>query len=149
MGTSPERASAVSDIIQKACGYGMPAYDVDGMDVLAVKDMVAERLAEIRQGSGPQFLEACTYRFRGHSMGDPEKYRTKDEVKKFVENGPIDRYHKYLVEQGLGTEEELTAIQQDADAAIEEGVKFAYESPEPLDEALFEHIYVEDNQGGE
>ena len=94
MGTSPDRVSAVSDIIQKACGYGMPAYDVDGMDILAVKDMVSERLMEIRQGNGPQFLEVCTYRFKGHSMGDPEKYRTPEEVKKFVENGPIDPLSK-------------------------------------------------------
>ena len=148
MGTSPERASAVSEIIRKACGYGMPAYDVDGMDVMAVKDMIAERLAEIRKGGGPQFLEVCTYRFRGHSMGDPEKYRTKEEVKKFVENGPIDRYHKYLIENNIATVEELTDIQQQAEKEIEAGVQFAYESPEPADESLFDNIYVEDIQGG-
>ena len=148
MGTSPERASAVSDIIRKACGYGMPAYDVDGMDVLAVKEMVAERLEEIRQGGGPQFLEVCTYRFRGHSMGDPEKYRSKEEVKKFVENGPIDRYHKFLIDENICSEEELTKIQEQAEKEIKKGVKFAYESPEPPDDALFEHIYVEEIQGG-
>ncbi len=90
MGTSPERASAVSDIINKACGYGMPAFDVDGMDVIAVKEMITERLEEIRSGSGPQFVEVCTYRFRGHSMGDPERYRSKDEVKRCIEKGPND-----------------------------------------------------------
>jgi len=149
MGTSPERASAVSAIIQKACGYGMPAYDVDGMDVLAVKDIVAERLEEIRAGSGPQFLEICTYRFRGHSMGDPEKYRSPDEVKKFVENGPIDRFQKYLLEQGLCGQAEMDQIMQKVEEEIEQGVKFARESPEPEDAALFEHIYVDDNQRGE
>lgn len=148
MGTSPERASAVSDIIQKACGYGMPAYDVDGMDVLAVQNMVSERLAEIRKGSGPQFLEVCTYRFRGHSMGDPEKYRTKEEVKRFIENGPIDRYHKFLIEQKTCSEKELVEIQQQVEKEIEEGVKFAYDSPEAPDESLFDNIYVEDPERG-
>ncbi len=148
MGTPPERASAVSPIIRKACGYGMPAFDVDGMDVLAVKDMVAERLEEIRKGSGPQFLEAFTYRFRGHSMGDPERYRTPEEVKKFVENGPIDRYRKYLLEKKVSTPDELDEIDKQTEAEVEEGVSFAHESPEPADEALFENIYVEEPEGG-
>lgn len=143
MGTSTERASAVSDIIQKACGYGMQAYDVDGMDVIAVKDMVAERLADIRGGSGPQFLEVCTYRFRGHSMGDPERYRTKSEVKKFLEKGPIDNFRKFLFEEKIATEEELAKIGEQVAKEIEEAIRFAQESPEPPDEALFEHIYVE------
>jgi pyruvate dehydrogenase E1 component alpha subunit len=148
MGTSPERASAVSEIIQKACGYGMPAYDVDGMDILAVKDMVFERLEDIRKGNGPQFLEVCTYRFRGHSMGDPERYRSKEEVKKFVENGPIDRYQKYLFEKKICKEAELVEVQQQVEKEIEEGIQFAQESPAPPDEALFEHIYVETSKGG-
>jgi len=143
MGTSTERASAVSDIIQKACGYGMQAYDVDGMDVIAVKDMVTERLADIRGGSGPQFLEVCTYRFRGHSMGDPERYRTKSEVKKFLEKGPIDNFRKFLFEEKIATEEELAKIGEQVAKEIEEAIRFAQESPEPPDEALFEHIYVE------
>jgi len=143
MGTSTERASAVSDIIQKACGYGMQAYDVDGMDVIAVKEMVTERLADIRGGSGPQFLEVCTYRFRGHSMGDPERYRSKSEVKKFIEKGPIDKFRKYLFKEKIATEDELDKIGAQVANEIEESVKFAQESPEPADEALFEHIYVE------
>jgi pyruvate dehydrogenase E1 component alpha subunit len=147
MGTSPERASAVSDIIQKACGYGMPAYDVDGMDVLAVKQMVSERLEEIRQGKGPQFLEVCTYRFRGHSMGDPEKYRTKEEVKKFMENGPIDRFQKYLLENKITEKGELDQIDSEVFNEVEEAVEFARESPEPDDAALFEHIYAEEYGG--
>jgi pyruvate dehydrogenase E1 component alpha subunit len=148
MGTSPERASAVSEIIQKACGYGMKAFDVDGMDVLAVKDMVAERLEDIRAGNGPQFLEVCTYRFRGHSMGDPERYRTKEEVQKFIEDGPIDRFRKYLTAESSVTDTDLAKIDDEVNAEIEAGVKFAYESPEPSDEALFENIYVEDLERG-
>jgi pyruvate dehydrogenase E1 component alpha subunit len=148
MGTSPERASAVSEIIQKACGYGMPAYDVDGMNVLAVKDMVTERLEEIRAGSGPQFMEVLTYRFRGHSMGDPERYRTQDEVKKYVENGPIDQYMKYLLEQSVCGQDELAAIDEQVASEIEAGIQFARESPEPPDEVLYENIYVESGEGG-
>lgn len=148
MGTSPERASAVSDIIQKACGYGMPAYDVEGMDVISVKDMVAERLTEIRTGSGPQFLEVCTYRFRGHSMGDPERYRSKEEVQKFQENGPIDRFIKYLKQNNICSDEELSEINAQVEDEIQEGVVFAQESPEPEDEALYEHIYVEPIERG-
>jgi pyruvate dehydrogenase E1 component alpha subunit len=148
MGTPPSKASAVSEIIQKACGYGMPAYDVDGMDVMAVKTMIEDRLAEIRKGSGPQFLEVLTYRFRGHSMGDPERYRTKEEVKKFIENGPIDRFHKFLTEEKIASEKELTELQKEADREVEEAVKFAEESPEPADETLFDNIYVENLEGG-
>ena len=148
MGTSPERASAVSDIIQKACGYGMPAYDVDGMDVLAVMDMVTERLAEIRKGGGPQFLEVCTYRFRGHSMGDPERYRTKEEVQKFIDDGPIDRFIKYLTEKGVCSEAHLNEIDSQVEEEIVTALAFAQQSPEPGDEALFEHIYVEPSERG-
>ena len=148
MGTSPERASAVSEIIQKACGYGMRAYDVDGMDVVAVKNMVSERLEDVRAGNGPQFLEVCTYRFRGHSMGDPERYRTKEEVQKFIEKGPIDNFRKFLLAEAISDEAGLVAIEEQAAAEVEEAVKFAHESPEPVDDALFENIYVEDLERG-
>ncbi len=147
MGTSPENASAVSDIIQKACGYGMPAYDVDGMDVIAVKDMITERLKEVRAGSGPQFIEVCTYRFRGHSMGDPERYRSKEEVKKFIEKDPIDNFRKFLFEHKISNEEELEKIGKDAEKEIKASVKFARESPDPADEALFKDVYVENSEG--
>jgi pyruvate dehydrogenase E1 component alpha subunit len=145
MGTSPERSSAVSDIISKACGYGMPAFDVDGMDILAVKDMAAQRLSEIREGSGPQFLEVCTYRFRGHSMGDPERYRSKDEIEQFKEKGPIENFRKYLLEEKIANMDELKAKEEKAEQEIAEAVEFARQSPEPPDEALFENIYVEDS----
>lgn len=144
MGTSPERASAVSNIIQKACGYGMPAYDVDGMDILAVRDMVAARLKEIREGSGPQFVEVCTYRFKGHSMGDPERYRSKDEVNTYIENGPIDRFRKFLIQKEDVKEKQLDKIDEQAAKEIMEAVEFAENSPEPADEDLFRNIYVEE-----
>jgi len=82
-------------------------------------------------------------------MGDPEKYRSPEEVKKFIENGPIDRFQKYLLEQGISSQSEMDQIMQEVEGEIEQGVKFARESPEPEDAALFEHIYVDDNQRGE
>ena len=85
MGTAVDRASAVSEIRQKAEGYGMPNDRVDGMDLMAVRKAAGEMIEEIRSGSGPQFLEIMTYRFRGHSMGDPERYRKPEEVHKWQE----------------------------------------------------------------
>lgn len=144
MGTSPDRASAVSKIIQKACGYGMPAFDVDGMDLLAVREMVAERLKEIREGSGPQFIEVNTYRFKGHSMGDPERYRSKSEVQRYVKDGPIDRFRNLLMNEHGTSKQELDAIDREVEEEIQAAVAFAEESPEPAAEDLFKHIYVEE-----
>ena len=103
MGTSVERASAVSDIRQKAEGYNIKNDYVDGMDVMKVREKSLEMIEEIRAGSGPQFLEIITYRFRGHSMGDPERYREQDEVGKWRENDPIGIYRKYLLEEKIAT----------------------------------------------
>jgi len=144
MGTSPERASAVSDIINKACGYGMPAFDVDGMEVLAVREITAKRLEEIRAGSGPQFLEVCTYRFRGHSMGDPERYRPAEEVSQYLENDPIRNFRKLLLDNEFVTESEIEEVEKLVEEEITEAVQFAEQSPEPADEDLFKHIYSEE-----
>ena len=144
MGTSPERASAVSDIINKACGYGMPAFDVDGMEVLAVREITAKRLEEIRAGSGPQFLEVCTYRFRGHSMGDPERYRPAEEVSQYLENDPIRNFRKLLLDNEFVTEPEIDEVEKLVEEEITEAVQFAEQSPEPADEDLFKHIYSEE-----
>jgi pyruvate dehydrogenase E1 component alpha subunit len=144
MGTSPERASAVSDIISKACGYGMPAFDVDGMEVLAVREITAKRLEEIRAGSGPQFLEVCTYRFRGHSMGDPERYRPAEEVSQYLENDPIRNFRKLLLDNEFVTEPEIEDVEKVVEEEIAEAVQFAEESPEPADEDLFKNIYNEE-----
>jgi pyruvate dehydrogenase E1 component alpha subunit len=144
MGTSVERASAVSEMIQKASGYGMVAKRIDGMNLLTVRQTALEMLAEIRAGKGPQFLEIVTYRFRGHSMGDPERYRRAEEVHQWQENDPIGIFRAEILAQQVATEAELNA--QD-DAAVEEvqaAVAFAEASPEPGPEELFQHIYVEE-----
>ncbi len=143
MGTAVERASAVSEIRQKAEGYAIPNSRADGMDVLAVRKAAEEALAYVRSGKGPYFLEAMTYRFRGHSMGDPERYRQSDEVKKWQENDPIGIYHRYLTGQKITDEEELDHIESQVNAEVLEAIQFAESSPEPAPEALWENVYVE------
>ncbi len=146
MGTSVERASAVSEIRQKADGYGMKNDQVDGMDVMKVREKSLELIEEIRSGSGPQFLEVGTYRFRGHSMGDPERYRLQDEIRKWQENDPIGIYRKHLMDNEISDENELNDVDKKALEIVEEAVKFAESSPEPAAEELFRHIYVEEGR---
>lgn len=146
MGTSVERASAVSEIRQKAEGYAMKNDQVDGMDIMKVREKALKIIEEIRYGSGPQFLEVNTYRFRGHSMGDPERYRQQDEIRKWQENDPIGIYRKYLIENEIVNEDELNDEDKKALEIVEESVRFAESSPEPAAEELFKHIYVEDGR---
>ncbi|NPV85909.1 MAG: pyruvate dehydrogenase (acetyl-transferring) E1 component subunit alpha [Anaerolineae bacterium] len=143
MGTAVERASAVSEIRQKACGYRMPNDSVNGMDIIEVRETALRVLEEIRNGSGPQLLEINTYRFRGHSMGDPERYRKPEEVRKWEENDPIGIYQRYLIEHKIATEQELDEETSRAEAEIQDAVEFAEASPEPGAEELFAHIYSE------
>ncbi|MGW8251614.1 MAG: thiamine pyrophosphate-dependent dehydrogenase E1 component subunit alpha, partial [Anaerolineales bacterium] len=143
MGTSIERASAVAEMRQKADGYGIPNSRADGMDIMAVRQAAQEAIEAVRGGNGPFFLELVTYRFRGHSMGDPERYRQSDEVKKWQENDPIGIYHRYLVEHKILTEEELASIDEQVEQQVLEAVQTAEADPEPPAEALFENVYFE------
>lgn len=144
MGTAVERASAVSEIRQKAEGYGMPSSQVDGMDLMAVRKATEKILNNIRDGKGPYFLEVITYRFRGHSMGDPERYRKQDEVHCWQENDPIGIYQKYLETNNLVSVEELAEQNRLADEEVEKAVEFTEASPDPAPEELFRHIYYEE-----
>jgi pyruvate dehydrogenase E1 component alpha subunit len=143
MGTAVDRASAVSEIRQKAEGYGMPNERIDGMDIMNVREKVSEVLEKIRKDGGPYLLEVMTYRYRGHSMGDPERYRNKEEVKQWEEEDPIGIFRKYLIDNEIATEKELDSEDEAAMTIIDEAVAFAEASPDPADETLFEHIYVE------
>lgn len=143
MGTAIDRASAVSEISQKAEGYGIPHSKADGMNVIEVRQATLDILEKIRAGQGPYFLEVMTYRFRGHSMGDPERYRKPEEIHHWQENDPIGVYHKYLVSEGIATQEELAEQDTLAKHDIAEAVEFAEASPEPGPEELFKDIYVE------
>ncbi|HEX7394234.1 MAG TPA: pyruvate dehydrogenase (acetyl-transferring) E1 component subunit alpha [Anaerolineaceae bacterium] len=147
MGTLVDRASAVSEIRQKATGYGMKNEQVNGMDVMEVRQAAERLLEEVRNGSGPQLLEIHTYRFRGHSMGDPERYRKADEVHRWEEEDPIGVYRKYLVANGIASDEELNGLDLAGINEIQDAVEFAEASPDPAPETLFEHIYADEMEG--
>jgi pyruvate dehydrogenase E1 component alpha subunit len=143
MGTAVDRASAVPEMIQKALGYGMPSGQVNGMDMIAVHDKAKEMIETVRAGAGPMFLEIMTYRFRGHSMGDPERYRKAEEVKKWQENDPIGIFRKNLLEKKTASAKSLDEIDAQVEEEVNKAVEFAETSPEPAMEALFADIYVE------
>jgi pyruvate dehydrogenase E1 component alpha subunit len=142
MGTSIDRASAVQEMRQKAEGYGMPNARVDGMELLAVREATAQAIEHCRSGKGPYFLESLTYRYRGHSMGDPERYRKQDEVRKWQADDPIGKFEKVLHENGI-TDAEVEQRDAAAEAIIAEAVRFAEESPFPPPEELWTDIYAE------
>jgi pyruvate dehydrogenase E1 component alpha subunit len=142
MGTAVDRASAVPEIRMKAAAYGMPSDKVDGMELLAVREAVGKALDHVRAGKGPYFLEVHTYRYRGHSMGDPERYRKQDEVRRWQAEDPIGKFEKVLLEQGV-TQEQIEAVEAEAAQTIVDAVKFAEESPFPPPEELWTDIYAE------
>jgi pyruvate dehydrogenase E1 component alpha subunit len=143
MGTSIERASAVSEIRQKAEGYGIPNARVDGMNVIEVRQAAEEYLEHVRSGNGPFFLEAVTYRYRGHSMGDPERYRQKDEIEKWQQEDPIGIFRTFLLKEKIAASEELDEVEEQVEVETQEAIEFAEASPEPAPEELFTHIYAD------
>ncbi len=143
MGTSVERASAVTDIRQKAEGYGMKNADANGMDVMAVHEAAKQAIDYVRKEGQPYFLEVDTYRFRGHSMGDPERYRKQDEVKKWQENDPIGIFRKYLLDKKTASAKALDEIEANVEEEVNKAVEFAETSPEPALEDLYADIYAD------
>lgn len=143
MGTAVERASAVSAIREKAEGYGMKSAHVNGRDVMDVYKAAKEAIDYVRENQEPFFLEVETYRLRGHSMGDPERYRTQEEVLKRKENEPIRTFRKHLISKKVATAEQLDEIDAGVDEEIAKAIEFAENSPEPAPEALWEDVYVE------
>lgn len=143
MGTSVERASASHDLSQNGAPWNIPGLQVDGMDVMAVKEAADQAVAHCRAGKGPFLLEMKTYRYRGHSMSDPAKYRTREEVQKMrTEHDCIDLARKALEAQGV-SEDELKAIDDTIKKRIQEAADFAQESPEPDEAELWTDILVE------
>lgn len=143
MGTAVSRASAVDQIRQKAEGYNMPNERIEGMDVLQVHSAAKKAIEKVRN-SGPYFLEILTYRYRGHSMGDPERYREQDEVQKWQENDPIGIFRKHLLDKGGFDQKALDEEEAKVEVELQEAVEFAESSPDPDPDALFEDIYVEE-----
>ena len=142
MGTAFERVSAVSDVYKKACAFDIPAEQIDGNDVLAVRDAVRQMVERSRAGGGPQLIEAMTYRFRGHSVGDPQRYRTKEEVEEAKARDPITRWRRTVLTNGLATEAELQKIGDEVEAEVEEAVRFAEISPAPDPRELCNDVLV-------
>ena len=140
MGTAVERASAV-EMYQKACSYDIKTEQANGMDLFEMHDIATRMLKDIRDGSGPQFLEAQTYRFRGHSMGDPERYRDSEEIHKYQENDPIGIARKHIITKKWASEQELNELDSAAMDEVLEAVTYAENSPEPEPEALFADVY--------
>lgn len=142
--TTPYRTTtSVADIADRAVGYGMPGVIVDGNDVFAVFQAAKEAVERARQGGGPTLIEAKTYRIKGHFVGDPEMYRTKEEVQEvFEKNDPIKRFEKKVIGQSLMTKKELDEIDRKARAEIEKAVEYAKNSPYPDAGELFEDLYV-------
>jgi pyruvate dehydrogenase E1 component alpha subunit len=143
MGTAVDRASAVTHIRQKAEGYGMKNGQVDGMDVMKVYEAAKEALEYVRKEGQPYLLEIDTYRFRGHSMGDPERYRKAEEVKKWQESDPIGIFNKYLLDKKVATRKQLDEIEARVEEEVTKAVEFAEASPEPALAELFTDIYVD------
>lgn len=143
MGTAVSRASAVPDMVTKAGAYGMPAEKVNGMNIFDIYHATEKALVHVRSGQGPYFLEVITYRFEGHSMGDPLRYRTKDEVEKWRADDPIGILERHLVQNGIASQQELEIVDKAVDEELEAAVKFAEESPFPALEELFTDIYVD------
>ncbi len=145
MGTSVERASAVASMAEKACAYNIPAVRVDGMDVLKMYEATQQAADHVRSGKGPYFVEAMCYRFPGHSMGDPERYRAKEEVERYRLRDPILAFGKRLEADGVLDEGQLEEIDHAMSQMIEDVARFADESPVPTAEALYEHVYASPN----
>ena len=143
MGTSVERIRTNGKSFGNlADAYGIPSVVVDGMDVLAVKETTDEALKKIRKGEGPMFIEATTFRFQGHSMADPAKYRDDDEVDEWKKKDPVISFPKFLLKEGYATESDLDKIKKSTDEALQEAVKFAEESPEPELDDIKDDIYA-------
>jgi pyruvate dehydrogenase E1 component alpha subunit len=143
MGTSVARASATTDLSRRGAAHDIPGEQVDGMDVRAVKAAAEKAVAWCREGNGPMILEMLTYRYRGHSMSDPAKYRTREEVEKVRhDHDPIEQVRLRLIEKGFAGEDDLKAIDRDVRAIVNEAAEFAQKDPEPDVSELWTDVTV-------
>lgn len=143
MGTSVERTSNVHDLYKIGLGYEMPSFQVDGMSCEAFHEAIAEAAERARKGDGPTLLEAKTYRYRGHSMSDPAKYRTKEEVEEYKAKDPIERVLSVIEKNKWMTEKDIENMEAKVKAIVDESVQFAEESPFPEAHELYEDVYMQ------
>ncbi len=142
MGTAVERVSNVTELYKLACAYEMPSEPVDGMDVIKVYEATKKAAEHVRSGKGPYLLEMLTYRYRGHSMADPAKYRTKEEVEKYKAKDPILILKSYLMQNNIASVEEIDEIDKKVKEKVKEAIEFAEKSPFPEPHELWEDVYV-------
>lgn len=144
IGMAHERATSQPEIYKKASVFNMAGVEVDGMDVLAVRAVALEAVARARAGEGPTLIEALTYRFRGHSLADPDEMRSQVEKEFWFARDPIKKLAAYLVEENLTKLEELKAIERQVQQVVDDAVKFAESSPEPDKSELYRFVFAED-----
>ena len=145
MGTSVERTSNVTDIYKLADAYEMPSDVVDGMQAELVHESIARAVKRAREKGGPTLIEIKTYRYKGHSISDPQKYRTKEEVEEYRAKDPITLVRNTILTENMASEEDLAAIDQRVDEMVANSVKFAEESPWPDDDEVLKDVYVDQN----
>jgi pyruvate dehydrogenase E1 component alpha subunit len=143
MGTQVSRSSAEKDLVKRGAGYGMPARSFDGNDLDIVIEELSEAMNRARGGDGPTYFVANTYRFRGHSMSDAMKYRSKEEAEAARQRDPIVLYERRLREKGLVTEEQIEAMTDECKQQVDDAVKFADSSPHPDLKELYTDILAE------
>jgi pyruvate dehydrogenase E1 component alpha subunit len=145
MGTSVERTSNVHELWKLGLSYEMPAWPVDAMNVFTVYEEMKKAVTHVRSGKGPVLLEMNTYRYQGHSMSDPGKYRTKEEMAAYKDLDPVMHLQNHLIEFKVCTAEDLDTIEARVMAKVQASVEFAEASPFPRPEELFEDVYAEPN----
>ncbi len=143
MGTSVERTTNMTDIYKIGLGFDMPCAPVDGMDPVAVHNAMDEAIQRARNGEGPTFLEMRTYRYRGHSMSDPAKYRTKEELEEYKAKDPIEQVREVILKEKYADEAWITSVEEKVKEIVDESVKFAEESPWPDASELYKDVYVQ------
>jgi len=143
MGTDIRRVSAEPEVYKRARAYNIPSEQVDGMDVLAVREAVQKGVKHVREGNGPYFLEAVTYRFRGHSMADPEFYRSKEEVQQWKARDPIPLFQQKLEEEGTLDGSTFGKLENEIEETVRQAQRFAEESPDPDLGSLYQYVYKE------
>jgi pyruvate dehydrogenase E1 component alpha subunit len=145
MGTAVKRSSNVEDLSTLGESYDMPSFAVDGMSVEAVHEAVSEAAERARRGDGPTLLEFRTYRYKGHSMSDPQKYRTKEEVEEYKQRDPVEQVLATIQENKILTQEEIDAIVKKVKKQVDDAVKFAEESPWPDGMDAFKDVYMQED----
>ena len=135
-------ATKIENIADRAAGYGIPGVIVDGMDVLKVYEVTHEAVDRARRGEGPTLVEAKTYRYKGHSRGDPGKYRRQEELEEWQARDPVPRFRQYLLDEGIA-DAALTNLEKEVDQAIRDAVEFAKSAPEPDPSDTYTHVYAE------